>query len=149
MAGSPTTLPTFERALFGPFTYILQQDIDRMFFFLLYKHLRRRLTRDTEYIPYAFQILAQMLEFHSTDVPAEYRSLLPFLLTPAIWQQKGSIPGLVKLLKAFLSRDSGQMLAAGQIASVLAVVQQRLVPSKLNDTWGFELLNSVVLNVKP
>lgn len=90
-----------------------------------------------------------MLEFHSTDVPAEYRSLLPFLLTPAIWQQKGSIPGLVKLLKAFLSRDSGQMLAAGQIASVLAVVQQRLVPSKLNDTWGFELLNSVVLNVKP
>lgn len=90
-----------------------------------------------------------MLELHSSDVPAEYRNLLPFLLTPAIWQQKGSIPGLVKLLKAFLSRDSAQMLAAGQIASVLAVIQQRLVPSKLNDTWGFELLNSVILNVKP
>ncbi len=90
-----------------------------------------------------------MLELHSSDVPAEYRNLLPFLLTPAIWQQKGSIPGLVKLLKAFLSRDSAQMLAAGQIASVLVVIQQRLVPSKLNDTWGFELLNSVILNVKP
>lgn len=90
-----------------------------------------------------------MLELHATDVPDQYRSLLPFLLTPAIWQQKGSIPGLVKLLKAFLTRDSTQMLAAGQIASVLAVAQQRLIPSKLNDAWGIDLLQSVVQNVKP
>lgn len=96
-----------------------------------------------------FQVLAQMLELHTGNVPEQYRSLLPFLLTPAIWQQKGSIPGLVKLLKAFLARDSVQMLAAGQVGSVLAVVQQRLVPSKLNDAWGFELLQSVVQNVKP
>ncbi|KAF5343738.1 hypothetical protein D9756_011534 [Leucocoprinus leucothites] len=130
VAGSPTTLPIFEQALFGPFTFILQQDID-------------------QYIPYSFQILAQMLELHSNDVPAEYRSLLPFLLTPSIWQQKGSIPGLVKLLKAFLARDSRSMLEQGQVASVLAVVQQRLIPSKTNDTWGFELLNSVVMYVKP
>jgi len=41
------------------------------------------------------------------------------------------------------------MYAAGQVASVLAVAQQRLIPSKLNDVWGFELLQSVVLNVKP
>lgn len=90
-----------------------------------------------------------MLELHTTDVPTEYRSLLPFLLTPAIWQQKGSIPGLVKLLKAYLARDSKQMVASGQVASVLAVVQQRLIPSKLNDAWGFELLQSVVQYVAP
>jgi exportin-2 (importin alpha re-exporter) len=90
-----------------------------------------------------------MLEFHSNEIPAEYHNLLPFLLTPAVWQQKGSIPGLVKLLKAFLARSSAQMLADGQVASVLAVVQQRLIPSKINDSWGFELLNSVVMHVKP
>lgn len=91
-----------------------------------------------------------MLEFHrGTGVPAAYRDLLPFLLTPAMWQQKGSIPGLVRLLKAFLAQDAAQMYAAGQVASVLAVAQQRLIPSKLNDVWGFELLQSVVLNVKP
>ncbi|KAF8063522.1 CAS/CSE protein [Lyophyllum atratum] len=130
VSGNAATLPTFEQTLFGPFTIILQQDID-------------------QYIPYVFQVLAQMLELHKMDVPEQYRSLLPFLLTPAMWQQKGSIPGLVKLLKAFLVRDSAQMLAAGQVASVLAVVQQRLIPSKLNDAWGFELLHSVVLNVRP
>ncbi|KAH0580356.1 hypothetical protein H2248_001858 [Termitomyces sp. 'cryptogamus'] len=130
VSGNASTLPIFEQALFGPFTFILQQDVD-------------------QYIPYVFQVLAQMLELHTAEVPEQYRSLLPFLLTPAIWQQKGSIPGLVKLLKAYLARDSAGMLAAGQVASVLAVVQQRLIPSKLNDAWGFELLQSVAFNVKP
>lgn len=89
-----------------------------------------------------------MLNLH-TSVPDQYRSLLPFLLTPAGWQQKGSIPGLVKLLRAFLARDAGQMVVAGQVASVLAVAQQRLIPSKVNDSWGFELLHGVVATVKP
>ncbi|THH15070.1 hypothetical protein EW146_g5342 [Bondarzewia mesenterica] len=126
---NPSAVLTFEQTLFGPFTVILQQDID-------------------QYIPYVFQILAQMLDQHS-GVPTDYRSLLPFLLTPAIWQQKGSIPGLVKLLQAFLARDSAQMVATEQFTSVLAVVQQRLIPSKLNDVWGFELLRAVVLNIRP
>ncbi|KAL1949825.1 hypothetical protein VTO73DRAFT_8706 [Trametes versicolor] len=125
---NPSTLATFEQALFGPFTIILQQDIE-------------------QYIPYVFQILAQMLDLHAGEVPAEYRSLLPFLLTPASWQQKGSIPGLVKLLKAFLARDAPAMVAAGQLTQVLGVVQQRLIPSKLNDGWGFELLQAVVQHV--
>ncbi|KAG2131005.1 CAS/CSE protein [Suillus clintonianus] len=130
VSGTPSTLPTFEQALFGPFTFILQQDID-------------------QYIPYVFQILAQMLEAHTTGVPSEYRSLLPFLLTPTCWQQKGSIPGLVKLLKAFLARDAAEMVKTGQITAVLAVVQQRLIPSKINDGWGFELLQGVVQYVPP
>lgn len=96
-----------------------------------------------------FQILAQMLSLHTTGVPTEYRALLPFLLTPACWQQKGSIPGLVKLLRAFLARDAQEMVRAGQLERVLAIVQQRLVPSKMNDAWGFELLEGVVRVVDP
>ncbi|EIW74080.1 importin alpha re-exporter [Coniophora puteana RWD-64-598 SS2] len=130
VAGNPSTLPTFEQALFGPFTFILQQDID-------------------QYIPYVFQILSQMLEGHATGVPTEYRSLLPFLLTPACWQAKGNIPGLVRLLRAFLARDATEMVRQSQVAAVLAVIQQRLIPSKINDGWGFELLQSVVENVPP
>lgn len=105
--------------------------------------------RSPEYIPYVFQILGQMLELHMTSIPNEYRSVLPFLLTPAGWQQKGSIPGLVKLLKAFLTRDSAQLVETGQYTAILAVVQQRLIPSKINDGWGFELLQAVVQNIPP
>ncbi|KAI0340315.1 Cse1-domain-containing protein [Trametopsis cervina] len=130
VAANPNTLPTFEQALFGPFTFILQTDIE-------------------PYIPYVFQLLAQMLELHTTDVPPAYRELLPFLLTPAVWAQKGSVPGLVKLLKAFLARDARQMVATGQFLSVLAVIQQRLIPSKMNDGWGFDLLQAVFQHVPP
>ncbi|PCH33006.1 importin alpha re-exporter [Wolfiporia cocos MD-104 SS10] len=130
VAANPDSLVTFEQNLFGPFTIILQQDID-------------------QYVPYVFQVLAQMLESHKTGVPAEYRSLLPFLLTPAGWQQKGSIPGLVKLLKAFLARDAPNMIATSHYTAVLAIIQQRLIPSKLNDMWGFELLQSVVQYIPP
>lgn len=91
-----------------------------------------------------------MLELHrGGQVPEAYRGLVPFLLTPPIWTQKGSIPGLVRLLSAFIEQDGEQMFASGQIASVLAVAQQRLIPSKLNDAWGFELLQTVISNIKP
>ncbi|KAI0296781.1 armadillo-type protein [Multifurca ochricompacta] len=123
----PDSIAIFEPALFPPFTEILQKDID-------------------QYIPYVFQILAQMLKLHR-GVPVDYRSLLPFLVTPAIWAQKGSIPGLVALLRAFLARDAAAMVGANQHTSVLGIVQQRLIPSKANDGWGFELLQSIVLHV--
>lgn len=132
--------------LFGPFTVIIQQDIDRESSAPSYSTISD--LHLSEYIPYIFQILAQMLDQHS-GVPTDYRSLLPFLLTPSTWQQKGNVPGLVKLLKAFLVRDSAQMVATGQFASVLAVVQQRLIPSRNNDAWGFELLQAVVRSVRP
>jgi exportin-2 (importin alpha re-exporter) len=103
--------------------------------------------RLAEYVPYVFQVLAQMLELHMDDVPAEYRGILPLLLAPAVWQQTGSIPGLVKLLRAFLEKDSKQIVSTGQLTAVLAVVQQRLIPSKMNDTWGFELLQGVIQNI--
>ncbi|KAI0825963.1 importin alpha re-exporter [Irpex lacteus] len=116
------TLPTFEQALFGPFTFILQSDID-------------------QYIPYVFQLLAQMLDLHTQEVPAAYRELLPFLLTPAAWTQKGSIPGLVKLLKAFLTHDSQHIVANNQHLNVYGIIQT-LLKSKANDAWGFELLQA-------
>lgn len=90
-----------------------------------------------------------MLELHTTGAPVDYRSLLPFVLQPAIWLQKGSVPGLVKLLKAFLARDAKEMIATGQVAAVLGILQQRLIPSKINDGWGMELLQSVVQNIPP
>jgi len=130
VAAKPESLTYFEKSLFGPFTAILQQDID-------------------QFIPFVFQILSQMLELHHADIPADYRSMLPFLLQPASWQQKGTIPGLVRLLKAFLKRDGPQMAASGQFTSVLAVVQQRLIPSKVNDAWGFELLQAVLMYIPP
>ena len=60
-----------------------------------------------------------------------------------------SIPGFVKLLRVFLARDAREVTTTGQVERVLAIVQQRLVTSKVNDGWGFELLECVVRGVDP
>ncbi|KDQ12400.1 hypothetical protein BOTBODRAFT_34372 [Botryobasidium botryosum FD-172 SS1] len=127
---TPSAIAHFENALFPPFTFILQQDID-------------------QFIPYVFQVLSQMLELHPSNIPDAYRSLLPLLLTPPPWQQRGNIPALVRLVRAFLKKDAATMVQTGQLRTVLAVIQQRLIPSKLNDLFGFELLQAVVASVAP
>ncbi|KDN36257.1 hypothetical protein RSAG8_10945, partial [Rhizoctonia solani AG-8 WAC10335] len=120
-ASNPPLVEQFEAQLFGPFTIIIQQDVD-------------------QFIPYVFQILAQMLEIHTTSVPPAYSSLIGILFTPAVWQQRGNVPALVRLVKAFITKDPNSI----DVRTVLAVVQQRLIPSRVNDVYGFELLELLV-----
>ncbi|KAF8307881.1 Cse1-domain-containing protein [Clavulina sp. PMI_390] len=127
VTGNATTLSAFENILFESVRTVLQQDID-------------------QYVPYVLQIVAQMLEMHATgeSIPPIYASLFPLLITPVVWQQKGSIPPLVRLIKAYLSKDSATIVASGtQIPQILGVVQQRLIPSKLNDNYGFDVLEAL------
>ncbi|KAG2347759.1 hypothetical protein BDR05DRAFT_996109 [Suillus weaverae] len=51
------------------------------------------------------------------------------------------------LLKTFLSHDATKMVKTGQITAILAVVQQCLIPSKINNDWSFELLQAVMQHV--
>jgi len=90
-----------------------------------------------------------MLETHKDTLPEAYRSLLPLLLTPPVWTQRGSIPALVRLINAFLAKDAARMEAEGQLKTVIAIIQQRLVPSKLNDQYGFELIQTMVEVLPP
>jgi exportin-2 (importin alpha re-exporter) len=53
----------------------------------------------------------------------------------------------VRFIRASLARDAAEIASTGQVGAVLAVAQQRLIPSRINDEWGFELLESVVQNV--
>ncbi|KAJ1300905.1 hypothetical protein OPQ81_003331 [Rhizoctonia solani] len=121
---NPQLIEQFEGQLFGPFTIIIQQDVD-------------------QFIPYVFQILAQMLEIHTNSVPPSYSSLIGILFTPAVWQQRGNVPALVRLVKAFITKDPKSV----DVRTVLAVVQQRLIPSRVNDVYGFELLEVLVANL--
>lgn len=121
---SPAALPTFEKALFGPAEVILAQDI-------------------TEFIPYIFQILAQLLELHApTDLPNEYQALLGPLLSAQLWEQRGNVPALARLWKALLMRGASMVVANGQVEALLGIFQ-RLIGSKINDVFAFELVQAM------
>lgn len=123
--GSPEQLSQMESGVFGPFTHILQADV-------------------AEFIPYVFQIMAQLLEAHAQHtqghvLPTAYANLLPPLLMPALWEQKGNVPALVRLLKAYLIQAPEYIVENGHVQALLGVYQ-KLISSRLNDVYGFELL---------
>lgn len=123
-AANPATLSEFEQALFPPFQTILQQDV-------------------SEFTPFVFQILSQLLELHAdADLPDAYKALLPPLLTPTLWESRGNIPALVRLLRAFLSKGAQAIVAANQLAPMLGIFQH-LVASKATDQHAFELLEAI------
>ncbi|KAL7752979.1 importin-alpha export receptor [Sorochytrium milnesiophthora] len=99
-----------------------------------------------EFIPYVFQIIAQMLEYHPRGtLPEAYTQILPPLLQPAMWETQGNIAALVRLLQAYLSRGSQQMVAGNQLPAILGIFQ-KLISSKANDQFGFQLLQSTIMS---
>ena len=44
-----------------------------------------------DFRPYVFQILSQLLEFHTEPgLPQQYLGMLPFFLAPALWESLGT-----------------------------------------------------------
>ncbi|KAG9332670.1 hypothetical protein JZ751_014768 [Albula glossodonta] len=128
---NPTTVSSFEEALFPVFTEILQNDVQ-------------------EFVPYVFQVMSLLLEIHSNSIPGSYMALFPHLLQPVLWERTGNIPPLVRLLQAYLEKGGATIAtaAADKIPGLLGVFQ-KLIASKANDHQGFYLLNSIIEHMPP
>lgn len=96
-----------------------------------------------EFIPYAFQLLAQLLDYHhGTNLPDMYVGLLNLILNPTLWEQ-GNIPALVRLLEAYLSKGSDTILSSNRLEPILGIFQQKLVGSRQNDHYAMSLLSAI------
>ncbi|KAJ1736097.1 importin-alpha export receptor [Coemansia sp. Benny D160-2] len=121
-AADSAAIGQFEATLFPIFQNILQQDV-------------------AEFMPYVFQILAQLLSVHTAGgaLPEAYVSLLPPLLQPTLWSAQGNIPALVRLLQSYLQIGGAQLARDGHLQPILGVFQ-KLIASRANDHHGFGLL---------
>ena len=97
-----------------------------------------------EFLPYVFQLFAAVLEA-SPKMPlsATYQSLVAPMLLPTLWESKGNVPALVRLLVAMVTRNAEDMVKNAQVEPLLGVFQ-KLVSSKMSETHGFELLEGVI-----
>ena len=103
----------------------------------------------TEFIPYIFQLFAALLEANpSGSLSDYYKNLIPPILTPALWVPKGNVPALIRLLSSIISRGSSVITQNNQTETVLGIFQS-LASTKTNETYGFELLESIVANFPP
>ena len=128
-AKDPAHTSAFENFLFPPFQTVLQMDI-------------------FEFTPYVFQLLAQILEFRpeGAGLGDAYNSLFPPLLTPTLWERKGNIPALSRLLQAYLSKGANELVQQNLLLGVLGVFQ-KLISSRANEQYAFDLLRYIIMYV--
>ncbi|RMZ83690.1 hypothetical protein DV738_g935, partial [Chaetothyriales sp. CBS 135597] len=112
-------------ALFNGFLFVLQNGIE-------------------EFMPYVFQILAALVEAEpNAPLPALLQPLISPTLAPDLWEQRGNVPALARMLSAFVARSPTEIQANNQLESVLGIFQ-KLVSSKVFENFGFDLLETVV-----
>lgn len=98
----------------------------------------------TEFIPYIIQILTQLLLARPAEqgLSHSYQQLIRPLLAPSLWEAKGNAPALVGLLQAILSHGGQVMIESGSLEPLLGVFQ-KLISSKVNDQYGYDLLEDI------
>lgn len=112
--------------------------------------LMQILADDTqEFLPYTFQILAFLLESlpKSLPLPGQYTSLVKPLMSPVVWEFRGNVPGVTRLLIAIMSHDPTPFGTAPQELTPLLGVFQKLIASRANDVYGFDLLQGILLSI--
>lgn len=103
----------------------------------------------SEFVPYVFQLFAALLEANPSGVlTTYYTSLIQPILSPELWLSKGNIPALVRLLSSLMTRGAAQIAENHQLQPILAIFQS-LIVTRANETYGFELIESVVAHFEP
>lgn len=120
----PQTVSQLENALLPVFQNVLIEDV-------------------TEFIPYVLQLLSQLVEASGNEpLPDFVVNLIQPCLSPALWDSKGNIPALVRLLRAMIFRGPQIFISNKFVEPVLGIFQ-KLISSKVNDHFGFDLLDRV------
>ncbi|KAL3604227.1 hypothetical protein D5086_005086, partial [Populus alba] len=120
-------IPSFETSLFPILQEILGNDV-------------------TEFLPYAFQLLAQLVELNRPPISDIYMEIFKLLLSPDSWTRNSNVPALVRLLQAFLEKAPEKLNQEERLAQVLGIFN-RLVSVPSTDEQGFFVLNTVIENL--
>ncbi|KAJ6710317.1 IMPORTIN-7 8 11 [Salix koriyanagi] len=120
-------IPSFETSLFPILQEILGNDV-------------------TEFLPYTFQLLAQLVELNRPPISDIYMEIFKLLLSPDSWTRNSNVPALVRLLQAFLEKAPEKLNQEERLAQVLGIFN-RLVSVPSTDEQGFFVLNTVIENL--
>ncbi|KAI3877107.1 hypothetical protein MKX03_027633 [Papaver bracteatum] len=124
----PSLIPTFEASIFPILQFILGQNV-------------------TEFWPYAFQLLAQLVNLNKPPLPASYMSIFELLLATETWKGHANTPALVQLLRAYLKKAPDELSQGGRLGQVLGIFQ-KLVDVPSTEELGFYVLNTIIENLR-
>ena len=100
-----------------------------------------------EFVPYVFQIAAQLVRLRPAGQPMSpfYRAIFDGVLHPEPWKMRANVPALVLLLEAYLVRGADQVIAgdAQKLVSLLNIFEH-LLNTKSTEDSSFQLLSCIV-----
>jgi exportin-2 (importin alpha re-exporter) len=122
---APTQPEKLENELYAPFAGVLSSDVQ-------------------EFMPYVFQLFAALLEARPQGPLSEYyKGLVGPVLMPALWESKGNVPALARLLSSIIPRGATDIVANSQIEPILGIFQQ-LMSLKRTELYSFDVLEAVL-----
>ncbi|PPD92583.1 hypothetical protein GOBAR_DD10496 [Gossypium barbadense] len=146
--------PIFNHYLFESVAILIRRACERdaslisAFEGSLFPSLQTILANDvTEFLPYAFQLLAQLVELNKPPISPSYMQIFVLLLSPDSWRRSSNVPALVRLLQAFLQKAPNEVNQEGRLNQVLGIFNM-LVSSASSDEQGFYVLNTVIENLE-
>lgn len=125
---APTNPDHMENTLYQPFAACLQEDIQ-------------------EFSPYIFQLFAALLEANPSGTLSQYYlGLIPPILMPTLWESRGNVPALVRLLASILPRGAQHVVQNNQIEPILGIYQ-KLLSTRTNERHAFDLIETIVSSI--
>ncbi|KAK5108888.1 hypothetical protein LTR62_007690 [Meristemomyces frigidus] len=111
----------------------------------LFAPLMEVLSSDTEeFRPYIFQLLAAIIATNpSPTLSANMQQVVAPCLSPGLWDSKGNVPALTRLLCNIIPKSADQIAANAQMEAVL-IIFQKLVSTKTYETHAMDLIETVV-----
>lgn len=127
LTANPSTATSFEEMLFPCFQSILANDV-------------------SEFSPYVFQLMSQLLECSPNGVSGAYQELLPPLMTVTLWERNGNVPPLVRLLQCYARIGPNHLLE--HLTPTLGIFQL-LISKRSTEHEAFLLLEALIEHMPP
>lgn len=100
-----------------------------------------------EFMPYVFQLFAALLEANpSTTLSDYYRNLIAPILSPTLWESRGNVPALTRLLSAMIPKCAAELVANNQLEPILGIFQKLMAGKSRTELQSFDVLEALIIS---
>ena len=140
---APSMPEKLEELLYPPFAGVLSNDVQGKTCLISRTLI---LTNSTpEFMPYVFQLFAALLEARPHGPLSDfYKALITPVLSPALWESRGNVPALARLLSSIIPRASADIVAQNQVEPILGIFQKLMAGKTRTELYGFDVLEAVI-----